>query len=156
MSRKLLHGALAPIACLMLFASFAQASPTSNAENSDEYYAYVHTYIARVQSAGLANTINQGITGDVAEMIAEMVDDAFFNCYDALMEDDDNLWLDAADDLELALYWTDTLKTFAQQNGYSSSVISSINSLQWRLELAIDRCEAAGPQYWVPIWLYYR
>lgn len=154
MSRKLLLGAVAPVLCLMLSASSAQAqSPTSYAENSDEYYAYVHTYIARVQALGLANTIDEGVPGQVSELVSSYVNDAFFHCYYALMRDDDNLWLDASDDLNMALYWTDTMLTYAQQNNEPNTVIQQIRSLQWRIELAIDRCEAAGPpQFWIIIW----
>ena len=58
MSKKLFFGALAPIVCLLLFTGSASAqSPTSKAENADEYYAYVHSYIAMVEANGIANVM---------------------------------------------------------------------------------------------------
>ena len=145
MSKKLFFGAIAPLVCLFLFAGSASAqSPTSYADNSDEYYAYVHSYMARVEANGIANVVDEGLIGDVAAMVADFTEDGFKHCYVALMKDNDDEWRRAAEDLELAFYWSDTLLTFAQSS-QSSSTIQSIESLKWRLELAIERAHAAAP-----------
>ena len=146
MSKKFMLGALAPVFFLMLCASSVQAqSVSSQADNNNEYQAYVNTYIAMVQSGGLTNVIDSGVNGEVTQLVDDLVTDGFYHCYDAIMDDNDSLWLDAADDLELALYWTDTMLTFSQ-NSESSSTIQQIESLQWRLEIAIDYCKAAAPK----------
>lgn len=146
MSKKLFFGALAPIVCLLLFTGSASAqSPTSKAENADEYYAYVHSYIAMVEANGIANVMNQGVQGDVAELVAGFTQAGFKHCYVALMKDNDDQWREAAKDLEMALFWSDTLLTYAQTS-QSSTTIQNIESLQWRLELAIERAYAAAPR----------
>ena len=152
MFKKLVFGALAPVVCLALFANSASAqSPpvSSYADNADEYYGYVYTYMAMVEASGLDRAIRGGEADGVAALILSEVDQAFDHCLDALQNDNDWAWHKAVDDLEDALFWTYTLEVFAPSHS------QSIDSLQWRLELAIDRCYDAGPPLFIigfPIW----
>lgn len=152
------------LACLTLMVSTASAqSPTSFADNGYERNAYNYSYISMMHANGLALVMSgDDDTGDVANLVADFCNSGFDACYDALMKNDDSLWEDAADDLEAALLWCDTLIVFAQ-NDYPRGTIQSINNLVWYLEIAIDNAHQAQlqsrfasvqalPGFWMPRW----
>ncbi|WP_201766757.1 hypothetical protein [Rhodopirellula sp. SWK7] len=146
MFRKLMVKFVAPIACLALLTVTANAaSPSSLADDTDQYNAYTYSYVAMVVADGIADTIgDDGLEGEVAIMISEFCDDGFFHCFDALVLDDDQLWQDAVDDLKLARMWCDTLIVFVEDS-QPSSVSGQISSLMWYLDIAIDGAEASVP-----------
>ena len=129
---------------LLAGASWAQ-SPSSLADNNYEYNAYNYSYISKVIANGLADAMaDDGVEGEVALLVSDLCDDAFFHCYDALVEDDDSLWTEALDDLEMARSWCNTLIVFAEDS-QPSSVQQQIDSLMWYLDIAIENADKAKP-----------
>lgn len=136
--------AMAGLGCMLAAGSAIAQHPTSFAESSAEYNAYVYSYNSRVVANGLANSITTGEEAMVADLVADFVEDGFFHCYDALMNDDDSQWAEAVDDLDMALLWCDTLEVFSQ-GSQSNSTLGQINNLQWYLGIAIANAEDAMP-----------
>ncbi|WP_153559109.1 hypothetical protein [Roseimaritima sediminicola] len=143
--RKFLLRFTATTASLVLVAATAHAqSPTQLADDADQYNAYVYSYVSTVYADGIADVVTSGEAGNVAELIAELTDDGFMHCYDALVNDDDTLWDDAADDLELAHMWCFTLQVFTE-NSHPSSMQNQISTLMWNLEIAAENARDAVP-----------
>ena len=139
----------------MVGSAFAQ-SPTSFAESYAEANAYNYSYISMVMSNGLADVMaDDGLEGEVAQLINDRCTDAFFHCYDALVDNDNSQWSEAVDDLESALLWCDTLVVFASDS-QPSSVQAQIEQLMWYLEIALANAEDAVPvrkyRYLTPIY----
>ena len=130
--------------CMLAASSAVAQNPTDLAETSAEYNAYVYSYSSWVVANGLAGAISSGEDDQVANLIADYVEEGFFLCYDALMEGDDSQWAAAANDLKAALFWCETLEVFSA-NSQSSTVLWQINTLKWYLELAIENAEDATP-----------
>ena len=102
------------VVALACSSTWAQ-SPSSMADNSYEYNAYVYSYSAMVFSGGVASTMSGStVEDDVAQMVDEMTTDGFFLCYEALVLDDDTLWQEATDELSLARFWCNTLIVYAE------------------------------------------
>lgn len=146
MFTKMFAKVAAPLVCLALFStSLAAQSPSSKADNSAQYNAYVYSYVSMVYADGLADVMEgDGETGEVALLISDLCYDGFMHCYKALDKDDDSLWAEAVDDLELARMWCDTLIVFAD-GSYSSTTLNQIRSLMWNLDIAIENAEDAVP-----------
>lgn len=147
MSASIISKTFAALLCLSLFAvGTARAqSPTSLAENSDEYNAYVYSYLSWVYSSSIADSISPNTsTGEVAQLVDDYTYDGFMHCYDALVDDDDSSWSQAVYDLEMARMWCNTLIVFAD-GSESSSTIYNIETLMDYLDIAISRAKAAAP-----------
>jgi len=144
MFKHFLSKTVAPLACMVLFSTFSQAAnPTSLASSTEEYNAYVYSYTSMVKADGIANVMSDsGTEGEVAQWVADLVGEAFDHCYFALIDDDDSLWADAAEDLSLARFWCDTLVVYAQDS-QSGTVVYDIEILMWYLDIAIANAEDA-------------
>ena len=142
-------GLVALLAVAVFSASSAKAqSPTSNADNSNEYNAYVYGYVSMVFSESLANSLftdwqNTSSNANVAyynfwwaDMTAEYSDRGFQHAYQCLSEDRNDFWGDAADDFETALYCCDMVISRLQSNGGSSSRINQAQSVRYYLQIA--------------------
>ncbi|EMI56284.1 hypothetical protein [Rhodopirellula sallentina] len=146
MFQKVVSKWVAPIVCLAVMAVNANAgSPTSLADDSDQYNAYVYSYVSMVYADGISNVIgDDSLEGEVAILISGFCSDGFFHCFDALVDDDDTLWQDAVDDLELARMWCDTLIVFVEDS-QPASVSGQIETLMWYLDIAIANAKDCVP-----------
>lgn len=147
MFTKMIAKVAAPLVCLALFTTSLSAQSTSSkADNSAQYNAFVYSYVSMVYADGLADVMEgDGQTGVVALMISDFCYDGFKHCKTALDKDDDSLWAEAVDDLELARMWCDTLIVFAD-GSYSSTTLNQIRTLMWNLDIAIENAEDAIPR----------
>lgn len=141
------------LAITAMLASPAQAgSPTSNADNTHEYNAYVYGYIGMVFTQSQADDIadnwqlpnaNKWHMLFWADKAAVSAEDGFKKCFKSLTEDTDALWQAAANDYSDAIAACDNLIVLMSMNGASSSEIQSVYITQDYLETALDAANLA-------------
>lgn len=147
-SLKRLASRVACVALLVIACggSASAQSPTSMAESSDEYNAYVYSYSAMVYSGGIANVMSGNQTEDeLAQFIDELTVSGFLYAYESLVTGDDTLWQNAADELSLARMWCNTLIVYAEDS-QSSTTQRNIRTLMKYLDIAADNAQDAAPQ----------
>ncbi|MEM6363701.1 MAG: hypothetical protein AAF745_04695 [Planctomycetota bacterium] len=112
----------------------AQA-PGDFAENDFEFAAWDRSFSAQLQSGELARRHARSMFGGLTANIDSATRAAFFHSLDALLEDDDTIWLEMIDDLddaiegcELLLMWMHGWSRFGTPNtSHIDNLLQALN-----------------------------